>query len=142
MKNYFFIGFILLGLLVSNTVSAQGNLQFNNVKYYELSGPYVSGSPRYVDTFTLTVPPNKALKIENISVSFINYDGVPINSGEAYVSINEVIVARSQEESANNVIWFPGGSSFSVALVSKGDITINPATVKASISALEFNVIP
>ena len=104
MKNLFLI--ITVFLVASTLCFAQGNLQFNEVKYYEINQP--TSPTTYIKThLTITVPPGKVLKLESGSVSQI-YDYLPAYERvlfEASILLNGSVIM--QEKSNYPVYFFP-----------------------------------
>jgi hypothetical protein len=133
-------------LIAVNTIKAQGNLQFNEVKNIEITGttlpydPNVFGVP--ISTIgTITVPTGKVWKIESTSVKENNL--FPIYSTSPFVLFLNNHVAYSTNQGTNNQpfvflpIWLSAGS-YQVK-ISSSAAQLNAI---ASISAIEFNIAP
>ena len=102
-------------LLISLSVSAQGNLQFNQVLSLDAN---VAGNP-------VTVPAGKVWKIESVAFS----------NNNAYFQIQwggvNYFVLNNSAPYANLPYWLPSGESVSLV-----------ANVNAKVSIIEFNVVP
>lgn len=111
MKKLIFIAICLISL----QVTAQGNLQFNQVLSLDANS---GGNP-------VTVPAGKVWKIESVAFS----------SNNAYFQIQwggvNYFVLNNSTPYANLPYWLP--SNESVSLV---------ANVNAKVSIIEFNVVP
>lgn len=139
---------------------SQGNLQFNKVVNYDLSGILNSTNTTLnytLQTVTITVPIGKVLKIEsanvrsiytypsNIQVQYVNteiiLDNVVINREVKDLSYNQ-IVSNSGSIFGTFPIWLSSGSH-TLALICD-----NPYSLSSSLSgygkvtAIEFNVLP
>ncbi|MDX2001886.1 MAG: hypothetical protein SFW35_05625 [Chitinophagales bacterium] len=138
-------------LLVGCSIFAQGELQFNQVKFIELSLSYTT-SVVHPKTFqTITVPAGKVWKIESAIASnkdYVNPTDYQIFYG-GILTLNDKTIYNGASSGflVGNVlpIWLPAGTytlmlSLSCNTCSSGSY---PATtVVGSISAIEFNIVP
>jgi hypothetical protein len=100
---------------------AQGNLQFNQVIHYVLQG----GTPQ-----NITVPAGKVWKIEAASVPELYLNLYLRNAS------NQNIAIFPFSSSYNQCLpyWLPGGFT--------GNFFYNYVGYRASVSILEFNIVP
>lgn len=101
---------------------AQGNLQFNQVILFDLA----SGG-----TQTITVPPGKVWKIETANTGNGSSGGVWIRNASSQAIA--ILSTSNTSSSSNYPFWLPSGYSGNFYNVSAG---------RASISIIEFNVVP
>lgn len=151
---------------------AQGNLQFNAAKYWELEGTsshYIlpngnSGIFTIIDSLVIIVPPNKVLKIENVKLGsrptgYNNsypfrpafFDQNPGNGGVALtlngIPIYAHIPSWQTETNPGSLTWLPEGN-YTIRLHSAyssydaNNNTWADTQHKGFISAIEFNIIP
>jgi hypothetical protein len=136
------IGLLSMIIMLAFTVSAQGNLQFNQVIYIKMSYVLPTSSSFQTSQQTLTVPPGKVWKIESASGSAqgsTNYVS-PTTS----ITLDGVILTFYNGSSGtywetNFPIWLPEGT-YTLAMVSSTS-TVN-TTITGRLSAIEFNVTP
>lgn len=131
---------------------AQGNLQFNQVVYQELSFSQSVGVTNPQTQITITVPTGKVWKIESAFAAGKTYQSSS-SYGGAYglytenltLAINERIIYNSTQNTPQAIfpIWLPAGS-YTLTLGRNGIINppTFPTTYNGSISAIEFNIIP
>jgi hypothetical protein len=115
---------VMLSLLFTNDVKAQGNLQFNQVILVDL-GP--SGSQ------SISVPAGKVWKIESVGIaSNGSNNGVYLrNSGaQAIAHFSNVTNAYS----TTLPFWLPASYS--------GSFLNSTSSYRTSVSIIEFNVVP
>lgn len=132
--------FTVLLVLVTNTVSAQGDLQFSQVINYDLF-VQANGSTYYgTDEVTLTVPAGKVWKIESghLSERITNSNQYHIPGG--YLLLDGSIIAG---ESSNNYdpkfpIWLSPGT-YTITL--QGGTNSSDYAWTAFVSIIEFNVV-
>jgi hypothetical protein len=116
-------------LLISLSLNAQGNLQFNQVVLIDTTASWYSGgSSVSIDLALYTVPADKVLKI----TSFYG-----TSSGTFNLKINSVGVTPGN---SNGPIWLSSGDV--VAISSGPGCNFCTATIKGYFSAIEFNVVP
>lgn len=106
---------LITTFFISLQLSAQGNLQFNQVLSLDANS---GGNP-------VTVPAGKVWKIESVAFS----------SNNAYFQIQwggvNYFVLNNTTPYANLPYWLPSGESVSLV-----------ANVNAKVSIIEFNVVP
>lgn len=120
------LSILLIG--VSLCIKAQGNLQFNQVRFIEMQFTYPGQ-----DTITLNIPANKVLKIEGHSIA-----------GNACIYINDKPLSLPNTNGLNQPvfpIWLPSGN-YSLKLIACNSGFSAGNVVKGAISAIEFNVVP
>jgi hypothetical protein len=132
-------------LIAVNTIKAQGNLQFNQVKNIEITGttlPYDPNTAVPISTIgTITVPTGKVWKIESTSVKENNLNAIYTTS--SFVLLLNSHVAYATNQGTNNQpfvflpIWLSAGS-YQVKISSQAA----QMSAIASISAIEFNIAP
>lgn len=119
----------------------QEKLEFNQVKYFELSGAGNAGD--IVDSLVFSVPPQRVLKLENVGIwssssenqVFLLLNGVSIkNWNRQPLSVNE----SSPSVSESFPFWLPEGTHTLSLLFTSGS---GSSTVKASVSAIEYNIV-
>lgn len=129
-------------LLISLSVSAQGNLQFNQVINAEVVG---TGTFEF-NMGSITVPAGKVWKIESTTLSYTNFSisSLPTNILPGSTTIN-VSIGRhlayggaSQHEAAKMPLWLPSGT---YDLTNRTQNSTSYSYTFA-ISAIEFNVVP
>lgn len=124
-------------LVISLSVSAQGNLQFNQVVLTEFSG-------NYQNRFTagsLTVPANKVWKIEHSGfMNYFNSPPVPVSGGTFdHVAIgNQIVYVPASIGSSDLPLWLGPGTYTVTGYITSG--SLQPCEI--SISGIEFNVVP
>lgn len=130
----------------STGVSAQGNLQFNSVKWYPLT--VTQSGVTYAESITnITVPANKVWKIEsaacNVHFSTNNYSS--ITAGGRIMVDNRVVfeaytTGGSMWTSQTFLpIWLPAGN-YTISIKSSTNSGSN--TYNGYLSAIEFNIVP
>ena len=145
MKTIFFS----LLLLLTTAAFPQGNLQFNAVKFYELSVTQVGTVTATESTVSITVPVGKVWKIESaVSNSFD-----PLTSGSTLATnragmilINGKIIFQSSMNLNSPYysqpilpMWLPAGT---YTLSIKSSFLSNGNEYVGAFSAIEFNVVP
>lgn len=125
---------------VSLNLSAQGNLQFNQVINYSISGPWATSE---YTVGTITVPSGKVWKIESSSLNNINtLSSLPTQAlgsdGVSSISIGTNTVFGAYNPSNNWLpVWLSAGTYDVV-----GRTTASGQNMTISFSAIEFNVVP
>jgi len=120
IKNSLFV----FALFITIGVSAQGNLQFNQVILYDI---VASG------TQNITVPANKVWKIESVSHGYIAGSSAMSLRNSAAQPIAFFSGSTGTSYTANYPFWMPSNFSGSFA---------NQTGYRATISIIEFNVVP
>lgn len=141
----------IAALLISLSVSAQGNLQFNQVRNYNLTGISTGGGSKDFQNIALTVPAGKVWKVESASCR-LQRDDIPNipyggNTGnKLMIILDEVPIAHmfllSGWSNSNNELplWLSAGSH---SLDLKGYINeAGPLSAYGKVSIIEFNVVP
>jgi len=127
MKNKILIlSIFLLGAL--SNIKAQGNLQFNQVRYIEMQFTYPGQ-----DTITLNVPANKVFKIEGHTIA-----------GNACIYINDKPISLPNTNGLTQPvlpIWLASGN-YTLKLIACNTGFSSGNIVKGAISGIEFNVVP
>jgi len=122
-------------LFAVNTIKAQGNLQFNEVKNIDITGVLPLGYE--LNTIgSITVPSGKVWKIESV-FSFENTPPISVNalSGSSGTS---TLIGNHKASNNGSPIWLSPGN-YLIKCVTGGGLNVSVLT---SISALEFNVTP
>ncbi len=156
---------LLFFLFISKVSLSQTNLQFSKVVYFKTSGNY-QGNPNlsnvinqlnYKDT-SISVPVGKVWKIESANVTShggsSGFELAPVNSGYSYggnfLLLDNLLIASQTsanyteskiDKYSNFPIWLPSGS-YSLKLIGQSVAASVSYTVYASISALEFTLVP
>jgi hypothetical protein len=126
----------IAAILISLSVTAQGNLQFNQVVNPSYDANVYQS---IVVAGTLTVPSGKVLKIENCS--YINNPGnfqfpAATNNCRAYVGDN--LIYGNSNLNISYPIWIPEGTYD----IKMGEYFNSTTPMRLVISAIEFNVVP
>lgn len=135
-------------LSISNNMLAQGNLQFNEVKFLTLTVTQTSSTSIDFTTVQLIVPAGKTWKIEDCGATDDNGGGGPGNlpGDGGILMLNESVIYHFSNNGHGHTgfpLWLPSGS-YTVKLYAKdaNNSTQVGNTFTAFISALEFNVVP
>jgi hypothetical protein len=134
MKNITTIILFTLLAFASLNTKAQGDLQFNQVRFESITFPTNSGGTK-VDT--LFVPQGKVLKIT--SITGLESSRVYGEIGEH--AINDYAVSNSGVIPVKYPIWLPAGAHIVKSRYSYIYAAGNPVVVTISISGIEFNVV-
>jgi hypothetical protein len=145
MKNLIFI-IALSG--ISTFVKAQGNLQFNRVVTYNLTGNATTSGLYTIQTISIVVPANKVLKLESASTrvngtSSYFYGGS--TSSFSYLLLdNNIIIHSSTHTNTSRQETFPIWLSEGTHTLSlTGDISgYNGQVAYGMVTGIEFNVVP
>lgn len=140
---------IITAALFCISAKAQGNLQFNAVKFYELSVTQVGSTTATESTVSITVPVGKVWKIESaVSNSYDPATGSStLSSNRAgMILINGKIIFQSSMNLNYPYfsqpilpMWLPAGT---YTLSIKSSFLTNGAEYLGAFSAIEFNVVP
>ncbi|MEO1415056.1 MAG: hypothetical protein AAFW00_07240 [Bacteroidota bacterium] len=150
---------ILFVLALSNLIPhvslAQGNLEFNQVRLFELEGdtPIPGNFHQIVDSIQFTVPQGKVLKIEFARTNWRS-NGISTNiqphvppdgtNRRGYIYVNEVMISPAVQSGRPIIgdfpIWLPSGT-YKLTLSGAGDNSFS-TNWKGMVSAIEFNVSP
>jgi len=148
MKKIYITICLFVGLVSFS--KAQGNLQFNQVKFIELAGINYNNTPpvyyyKGIDSVTITIPANKVWKIEKAkAVGVDSLNGYPdfYGHGQPFLTLNDVPMyeASSAEVGFGNILWLPAGT-YKLRLMAR--IPSNDGgKFKGFISAIEYNIVP
>ena len=132
MKKLLFIAMCFVSL----NLSAQGNLQFNQVVSSDFSGSYIN---RFT-AGSITVPPDKVWKVEHAGfMNYFNSPPVPANGNLDHVAIgNHLVYVPTGTGSADLPLWLGPGTYSVTGYLNTG--SSQPCQI--SISVIEFNVVP
>lgn len=130
---------IALVLLLVNTLNAQGNLQFNQVKHLTYTGSFNPSKGGSIIVASLTVPENKVWKIESGSV-FRDW-ATRLSTSYCYFLLDKQFI-QNQEQQPTLPIWLGTGKYDLVFYYSIGVSLDTESNYTAAISVLEFNIIP
>lgn len=132
----------LILIVSANLTLAQGNLQFNQVYYWELTSGALLTGWSVVASQTVNVPIGKVVKIESIGANGFNSSTGLASSGTlCNVLLNDKYIFRQDLGVITPPlpIWLPSGT-YNLKLESLS--SISSMTAKAYISAIEFNIVP
>jgi hypothetical protein len=147
---------ILIALsMISLEVSAQGNLQFNQVYNLNYSGTQTPTSSVPTVTFqnaSISVPAGKVWKIEsaNVTTQFSNSSSILpafANQSGTFLMLNNLVIANSVRNSGDFdkftcfPIWLPAGT-YPVKLFGQYPNLYYAWTAYSNISIIEFNIVP
>ena len=147
------IGLLVMMLLLGVKVSAQGNLQFNQVINLNLSGVINAGlsGNLLVQTLNVTVPANKVWKIEGATTRINSSTSSPIYglsaSNKPYIFLDNNLIGFLNLStgvlvtSVSMPFWISSGNH-TFQLVADISSSGSPQQIYGMISALEFNVLP
>ncbi len=134
---------LFLSLFTCSKWFAQGNLQFNKVVTYTMSGSFSASSNIYtLQTINITVPTNKVLKIESAQSRASTASDLLSNVLSSAITLNNVIIVSTETSYVigNFPIWLNEGNYTIQLLVQNG--TTAAGNGYGLISAIEFNIIP
>jgi len=144
MKKFLSVVFLSL-LFMSVSMQhclAQGNLQFNQVKYFQMTVSQVGSSACSESSQVITVPAGKVWKIEMATSSayFSASNSTSFNNGGSINLDGKIIFnAASASNSTQLPFWIPAGS-YTLSL--KSNFISNGYVFIGSVSAIEFNIVP
>jgi hypothetical protein len=150
MKKIAFTIFLCAALLVFHSSSfAQGNLQFNAVKYYELSVTQPTSGTFLESTQSITVPAGKVWKIESASgAAFVSSTNQSTLTSAPLVLLDGRIIFQTTYGTAvlsmtPNILplWLPAGT-YTLSVKSSTSTAAPGYTFYGYVSALEFNIVP
>jgi len=121
MKNLLFI----LVFAISQSLCAQGNLQFNQVIIFTMDG--LTPQP-------FTVPANKVWKIESAGSG---YYSSTVYMRDASANILALLYSSDANYRVNLPYWLPSG--FTGDFYRSGNVPSGP---KSTVSIIEFNIVP
>lgn len=137
-------------LLLCSGIRAQGNLQFNQVLQPSITTSNLAGSG--VVSQTITVPTGKIWKIEN--ASYARYANGNTNSpfyiwgGTSNVTvyldeylISDFLSSGGTFREAKFPIWLTAGD-YTLRIVNHSTSAQTSLTHKATLSVIEFNIVP
>ena len=136
-------------LLPFSFLFSQGNLQFNRVFTYNLTGSFSVSAIVIVQTVSITVPPNKVWKIESASdrvqgsQSYFNGSG---GTSSAIVMDNNILhLSRSSpysDDQTNLPLWLAEGTHSLQLIADNLGTSCTGCIAYGMISGIEFNIIP
>lgn len=132
---------LLFSVFLGISGNAQGNLQFNQVKYFQLNLTQSSSGTFDVTTLAITVPANKVWKIEAAAAtSYSPSTGSHSFGGRITLDGNLLSDFYSTPGQLTNLpFWLPAGT-YNLELRSS---TSTPTFYfKGGVSVIEFNVVP
>lgn len=144
MKKIILTLVVLANLMM--VAKAQGNLQFNQVIYRELSITITANITNPFTQITLTVPAGKVWKIESVITSQIT--GAAGSYGyytDGIITLNGRVLHFGGWDSPSPLpVWLPEGSYTLVLSRNCAPCysSSSPPTINGSISAIEFNIVP
>ncbi len=130
----------ILSFVFTTRSLAQGNLQFNQVKYMQFSVTQV-GTSSYTDaTVNITVPANKVWKIETLTSStYISSNNLLTFSNGGRIAIDNRLLFDANSNVQVMPHWLPPGT---YTLSIRSTTLTNGTPFYGSLSAIEFNVVP
>lgn len=152
MKNIIFA----FAFFYSYSLSAQGNLQYNQTKFIKLSAATVSvgGGAFYgADSITITVPVGKTLKIESANVGMLSTGSGSISSFPdraiyTILSLDNTMIGYAAGYGGANTepnilfpVWLPTGN-YKLKLNTIVSSVVQNYRINGFISAIEFNIVP
>lgn len=135
MKKLFFIACFFLAI----KVTAQGNLQFNQVLTYSqqyASTTYVSGTHSYASS-SYQVPTGKVWKIEK----FLYSATTGFSSHSTLLKVNNISFVKDTDVNLGPV-WLKSGDQFVVSSRLENGSSSYPINGSYFISIIEFNIVP
>ncbi len=148
MKNLLFL---MSFVLFATAVQAQGNLQFNQVIYRELSFTITASIVNPSTQISITVPAGKVWKIEAAYTGArVHSSSSSFGSGYGYysdgiLSLNDRVIRYGGSDNPTLLpIWLPEGTytlTYSKTCTPCYSNSV-PSVYNGSISAIEFNIVP
>ena len=132
-----------LFLLPFSFLFSQGNLQFNQVLTYSLSGTTSSTAGIYtIQTINVTVPANKVWKIESANCRASYSTVLQSNANIAYITLNNAFIVSNSTSyvMSSFPIWLNEGNHVIQLVVQVGTSVIGNAY--GLVTGIEFNIIP
>lgn len=134
----------ITSLLLAIAAMGQGNLQFNQVKYINLSYVLPNGNSYQTYDQVITVPAGKVWKIES-AIGSNKSNSTSYVSPTTSVTLDGGILSFYSSSTGNYQaaafpIWLPEGS-YTLGLISAGS-SFTGSTIIGRVSLIEFNVIP
>jgi hypothetical protein len=134
----FFVFYFLLGIV---PLFAEGNLQFNQVKLIEFScSTPMSGVNYPCSPSNITVPVGKVWKIEQASAFVDLGQGYSTGTQSYSLYINNSLLYSGTPNLSITPMWLPEGI-YNIKVTNQG-CSPNCNTLRGSINAIEFNIIP
>lgn len=149
MKKYIIL--LFLSLFTCGKWFAQGNLQFNQIINYNLTGNLnsIQTGQFQLQTISITVPANKVWKIESASCKISNassylWGANPGNEVYIFLDNNYIGIMRASTTSNNDTsilpLWLTAGNHTLQLVV---DIAAGATqTAYGMVTGIEFNVVP
>jgi hypothetical protein len=136
-------------LVLCSQLYSQGNLQFNRVVNYNLTGPASTATITTVQTVSIVVPTGKVWKIESASARTQGSGSFYNGTGQAHSAIlidnNFIILSRQSIYSDLHSylpLWLAEGSHSLQLVVDNIGVTCSGCVSYGMITAIEFNIIP
>jgi hypothetical protein len=146
MKNLIFLLFLLSLFINLNSISGQGNLQFNRV-VIESTGFVTLDNANPSFSTNINIPAGKVWKIEYATVAIFQNGKYFTLEGDNWVrfSIDGFLLWRPNNNTVQNLIQFPfwlpqGTYNLSLEKMAGYSSTLNNCIGKISI--IEFNIVP
>jgi len=137
-KNSLLLLFVI-SFFVART-SAQGNLQFNQVKYFQFNCTQSGGSVFTESLQTVTVPAGKVWKIESANCgSYSPTTNSLIYSSGGRVLLDSRLIVDVSSNTGFLPFWIPAGT-YTIGIRSMS--LTNGVQFLGSMSAIEFNIVP
>ena len=131
-----------------NTVSAQGNLVFNQVINISLSGNGTengSTNEQVIATQNVSIPANSVLKVESVSLNKFYSGTASLVVGTLYLTVDGVIYSTTYQSNAtiiNFPVWLASGNHVvKLSYHSMATYAFVPRFI-ALLSAIQFSVVP
>ena len=144
MKKYIIL--LFLSLFTCGKWFAQGNLQFNRVVNYNLTGTTSTTSIQTIQTISIIVPVGKVWKIESASSRIQGSSGLSNGSGSAVASIlidNNFISVAPVASASYLPLWlYEGTHSLQLVVDNIGGSSCTGCVAYGMVTGIEFNVVP
>jgi hypothetical protein len=140
--------FLFLFAALANRSAAQGNLQFNAVKYYTLSVTQPASGNYQESSQTITVPAGKVWKIESaLGGQFVPGTNQTTVNGSAMILLDGRVLFQTNTGTSvltvtnpSTPFWLPAGT-YTLTIKSPTSVGTT-AQFLGSVSILEFNIVP
>lgn len=126
--------FVFIFSCLGAALFAQGNLQFNAVKFYELTIAQTSTTVYLLGTQSITVPAGKVWKVESAGCASYQATNNLTSSGGFILLDGRIISATGY-----GPVWLVPGT-YTVAI--QGNTLASGYSYNGYFSAIEFNIVP